>query len=332
MELILGDIREDELDLVFAYEQELEVDFPTSEHIYPRIPHVVHQTWKDIHVPSEFHANVRSFVELHPDFDYFFWTDASARILIRARHPNLLALFDNIVEPVRRADLLRYVVLYEYGGVYADIDTQCLRPLHRVLNKYACVLSPEPYEHASLIFNTEFMVTNSIMFCRANHPFFKQVLENIADFNHFSQDIDATGPNFLTFQLNVFDKNGGKVLTNKHAKSQLEVKHGSRKKGKVSNKLEPDDDDFIFIPSSQYFQNDLDPVRFDQFRRLCANFINLNNIQKRGCVTLKDRGMKYRQSKYAYTKHFFYHTGYKIIPEGKTSISELVPSVKIYKG
>jgi len=226
----------------------------------------------------------------------------------------------------------RYVVIYEYGGVYADIDTTCLRPLNRVLNKYACVLSPEPYEHASLIFNTELLVTNSVMFCQPKHLFFKQVLENIYDFALFSQDIDATGPNFLTFQLNIYDTINGETLINKHAQRPTKLGKGiSRNKvQRTKHHLLEDSDDFIFIPSSQYFQNSIDPVRFNQFRKLCSKFKKLNNVQKRGCAHLKRRGMKYRTSEFEYTRHSFYHTGYKVLPEGTATIWELVPNARMY--
>jgi len=29
--------------------------------------------------------------------------------------------------PIERADLFRYLVLYEYGGVYADVDVEVTR-------------------------------------------------------------------------------------------------------------------------------------------------------------------------------------------------------------
>lgn len=227
----------------------------------------------------------------------------------------------------------RYVVLYEYGGVYADLDTECLKPLDNILYKYACVISPEPYEHASLIYNTEFLVTNSIMFCRQNHPFLKRVIDSLPEFSHFSQDIDATGPNFLTYQykkyMSQFHSKHNAVSSDEHLKRRFHKQLDDTRTNDAPSFTLVDDssDDFVYVPSSQYFQNDLDPVRFSQFREMCENFETLNNIGKRGCVSLKFRGMKSRTSAFAYTRHYFFHTGYKWIAESEVSVKDLVKKV-----
>lgn len=197
----------------------------------------------------------------------------------------------------------RYVVLYEFGGIYADLDTTCHRSLDRILKKFSCILSPEPFEHSSLIYNTRFMVTNSIMFCRPTHPFIRKLMYNLARFSHFSQDIDASGPNYVTLQLDMY-----------RSEQQLDESH----------------DDYVYIPSSQYFQNDIDPVRFGQFRAMCRRFETLNDIAKDGCLSLKRRGMVTRRSKYAFTRHSFYHTGYRWIAPSLVHISDIVKHVNIY--
>lgn len=111
-------MREDEISLGFVddidltdyplFEPVLTEDFPATDQSQSRIQRQIHQTWKDIYVPGEFHANVQSFVKHNPGYRYYFWTDDAARDLIADRHPQLLETFDNYVEPVRKADMLRY--------------------------------------------------------------------------------------------------------------------------------------------------------------------------------------------------------------------------------
>jgi len=220
--------------------------------------------------------------------------------------------------------------------VYADLDTECLQPLDRILFKYACVLSSEPFEHASLIYNAEFLVTNSIMFCRAKHPFMKQVMDSLPGFSHFSQDIDSTGPNFLTYQYNKYMANLRKQHMNSNNKKISKLRFNKRGEGTETNDEMPlllvDDlgDDYVFVPSTQYFQNGLDPVRYRQFKDMCLNYEQLNTIGKRGCVSLKFRGMKERKSLFEYTRHSFYHTGYKWIQESQLSVNDLVDKVIFY--
>ena len=45
----------------------------------------------------------------------------------------------------------RYFVLFEHGGVYADLDSECLKPLHPIVEEYSCILSQEPLEHAHFL-------------------------------------------------------------------------------------------------------------------------------------------------------------------------------------
>lgn len=92
---------------IMPFEPALNVDFPTIYDTFPRIPKIIHQTWKDFSVPAVFHENVRSFTELNPDFEYYFWTDSTARELLVEKYPELLSTYNNYVEPVRKADLLR---------------------------------------------------------------------------------------------------------------------------------------------------------------------------------------------------------------------------------
>ena len=45
----------------------------------------------------------------------------------------------------------RYFVLYEHGGVYADLDSECLKPIQPIVEDYSCILSQEPLEHAHFL-------------------------------------------------------------------------------------------------------------------------------------------------------------------------------------
>lgn len=71
----------------------------------------------------------RSWQRLHPDFDYAFLDDAQCRAFVGERLPGLLATYDKLALPVQRADVFRYAFIYEFGGVYADVDTVCLARL-----------------------------------------------------------------------------------------------------------------------------------------------------------------------------------------------------------
>lgn len=56
-------------------------------------------------------------------------TTYARQTLISHKDSSLLTDFLAIQDPILRADLIRYILLYSEGGVYADTDTHCLRPI-----------------------------------------------------------------------------------------------------------------------------------------------------------------------------------------------------------
>ena len=56
-------------------------------------------------------------------------TTYARQTLVSHKDSSLLADFLALQDPILRADLIRYILLYSEGGVYADTDTHCLRPI-----------------------------------------------------------------------------------------------------------------------------------------------------------------------------------------------------------
>lgn len=74
---------------------------------------------------------IRSWIEQNPNHRYEMLTDGSSEsYVIRnfAQKPELIHDFLILQDPVLRADLLRYLLIYGDGGIYSDLDTVCLRP------------------------------------------------------------------------------------------------------------------------------------------------------------------------------------------------------------
>lgn len=42
-------------------------------------------------------------------------------------------------------------MLYEHGGIYVDLDTESLHPIHPITEQYSCILAQEPFEHAHFL-------------------------------------------------------------------------------------------------------------------------------------------------------------------------------------
>lgn len=89
-----------------------------------KIPRVVHTTAKTRCVTKTFQNNLNLWKQL-PDYSFFIHDDSAVHTLLQ-RHwpelPNLHLLLPCLLAGAALADLYRYVLLYEYGGIYTDMD------------------------------------------------------------------------------------------------------------------------------------------------------------------------------------------------------------------
>lgn len=78
-------------------------------------------------------ALMNTWEALNPGHQYTFLDDDAAMEYVTDRfseyHPNLVALYTDLDDVILRADLLRLLCMWADGGVYSDIDTECLVPI-----------------------------------------------------------------------------------------------------------------------------------------------------------------------------------------------------------
>lgn len=72
----------------------------------------------------------------NPDYEYVLWDDADNRRFVAEKFPWFLATYDSYDVEIKRADAIRYMYLYTYGGIYADLDFECLKPFDSLLETY----------------------------------------------------------------------------------------------------------------------------------------------------------------------------------------------------
>jgi hypothetical protein len=72
----------------------------------------------------------RNLLEKLPaGFTYELYTDLACQDFLQRFFPEHMLLFERLQHPAWKADLVRYLLLYKYGGLYIDIDLQLLVPL-----------------------------------------------------------------------------------------------------------------------------------------------------------------------------------------------------------
>src|SRR5277367_5502962 len=93
------------------------------------IPSVTHQTAASSVLTNEQTMLRSRMIAQNPRWDHRFYTDADCRDLIRRAFPGLLATYDAYPTAIQRTDLFRVAAVCLFGGVYLDLDMDCLAPL-----------------------------------------------------------------------------------------------------------------------------------------------------------------------------------------------------------
>ena len=182
------------------------------------IPKFVHQTWKTNRIPISLAKYVRTWVDvggvsnaMQAEWKYFFWTDKMNRHFVATRYPQYLDVYDRFPQGIMRADMIRYLILYEFGGTYVDLDFEALRSLNEILNdldmlpssskgqeRPSCVLGQEPPEHAHVLYKVSHLVCNAIMLSCPGHPFWMDVVDLVVkrslSGNFSGRVLKLTGP------------------------------------------------------------------------------------------------------------------------------------------
>jgi inositol phosphorylceramide mannosyltransferase catalytic subunit len=58
-------------------------------------------------------------VAMHPNYQFRLWTDANATDFVTSHFPELYNMWSSYKYTIQKADSLRYMVLYVYGGKFA---------------------------------------------------------------------------------------------------------------------------------------------------------------------------------------------------------------------
>ncbi|OAF58768.2 hypothetical protein VC83_06086 [Pseudogymnoascus destructans] len=126
--LISSNADRDAFDLSFAnYSRTQDSAGPLYRDL---VPPVLHHIALGGHKPQGKWIDARNAcLELHPGWEAMLWTDENAGDFVRERFPELLNMWEQYGYLIQRIDALRYLVLYEYGGVVLDMDLKCTRSL-----------------------------------------------------------------------------------------------------------------------------------------------------------------------------------------------------------
>lgn len=99
-----------------------------------KIPKIIHQLWIG-NKPAPTNM-MNTWKEKNPEFEYIFWNEDE----IKKRNLQLTCAhrINEIEEINGKADIIRWEILYHYGGIFLDADSICIEPIDDILLNTIC--------------------------------------------------------------------------------------------------------------------------------------------------------------------------------------------------
>ncbi|PWY86578.1 TPT-domain-containing protein [Aspergillus sclerotioniger CBS 115572] len=115
------------------------------------IPKIIHQTWfpAGTNMSEDAQAWVKTMRAHNPDWEYVLWDDETNRMLVEQYFPWFLTDYNRLPKEIHRADVVRNLYMYLFGGMYADVDTEALRPSEPLFTGHATTLA----KHTQLLYS-----------------------------------------------------------------------------------------------------------------------------------------------------------------------------------
>jgi len=170
------------------------------------IPKIIHQIWIGKTFPHEFSLFQESCKCLHPDWEYKLWTlDDLATLTLSNKE-----FIKQSKNPGEISDLLRYEILYQFGGVYLDCDIECLTALDELHEYYDLYVGLQPLDTGYV------QLGIGVIGACPGHPMIKAAIDGVAQnwhnrlYRHMATV--RTGPLYFT-----------KIFINNHSSDQRNI-------------------------------------------------------------------------------------------------------------
>jgi hypothetical protein len=137
---------------------------------YSTIPNIIHQTapadkskWNKIWEECQ-----KTWKDKFPNYEYKMWTDEDLDMLMKTQYPDDYEMFYSFSK-IRKIDTARYYILNTYGGIYADMDYECIQ-------NFEAYLSPDKVSIAEAKLNVNEKFQNALMISPKNHPLWENYI------------------------------------------------------------------------------------------------------------------------------------------------------------
>jgi mannosyltransferase OCH1-like enzyme len=194
---ISNDKKRNILKRIQAYaeiKRKMTISHPIKRNYHTVIPLNIFQTWCTKNLPPRMAQATQLIRDTNPAFQYHLFDDADCRNFISQHFSgDILGAYDKLIPGAYKADLWRYCVLYQLGGIYVDIKY--------VPNRGFKFINLTEQEHWTLDADN-YGIYNAVMVCRPRNGILWQAIHQIVQHcrtNYYGNHVlDPTGPGLLS--------------------------------------------------------------------------------------------------------------------------------------
>ena len=98
------------------------------------IPKIFHHVWIGPNpLPKQEKEWIQSWKDKHPNYEFFLWNNDTIKNL---------SIPDNCVSAIKhldglyacQADIVRYIAVHQFGGIYVDTDIECFKSIDELMS------------------------------------------------------------------------------------------------------------------------------------------------------------------------------------------------------
>jgi mannosyltransferase OCH1-like enzyme len=164
--------------------------------IMSNIPKIIHQTapadktrWHPIWEKCQ-----NSWKHYFPEWEYRFWTDEDLDTFIKTKYAWFYPIYVSYPKQIQRVDSARYFILNEYGGLYADMDFECIQNFEHIFTENKVYIAESEYKNIKHEPDFEYeILQNALMASPPKHEFWIYIFEDLLTYI----EPDLFNPNYI---------------------------------------------------------------------------------------------------------------------------------------
>lgn len=183
-----------------------------------RIPKIIHQIWLGSPIPAKYFAWMSTWMHWH-GWEYKLWTDENIQSFPLYNQE----LYDKATNFGEKSDILRLELLLHYGGIYVDIDFECVNPsvFDEINRSFDFFIGFEPIDHGTL--DGMYKLCNAILGATPHHPIINNLVVNMRSNcikHQHDTVVQKTGPDYISRVIFDYEKGSLSFPENKWNNSQ----------------------------------------------------------------------------------------------------------------